>query len=202
MKHEYTDAELQAAALSQLRPLAEAGEVPEGCVRVTGWLEDEDWILGSFTNKKDTHFVDVQLPAAKADEPTPEPLVAEHKALTADEWAARWQAEVDARNRQYNELECTRAIAEKALTKLAKTKENGLSQLRPLAEADDVPEGCVRHYTYKQDGEWTPATKHRAMQVTHYIDIPHLPAPPNAPKPSYEPSPFGLKNENIPIPRR
>jgi uncharacterized protein YodC (DUF2158 family) len=53
-------------SLSQLRPLAEAGEVPEGCVRVTGWLEDEDWILGSFTNKKDTHFADIQLLAAKA----------------------------------------------------------------------------------------------------------------------------------------
>jgi len=106
----------------------------------------------------------------------PEPLVAEHKALTADEWAERWQAEVDARNRQYNELECTRAIAEKALTELAKTKENGLSQLRPIAEAGEVPEGCVRHYTYKKDGEWTTATKHRAMQDTHYIDT-RLPEP-------------------------
>jgi len=46
-----------------------------------------------------------------------------------------------------------------------------LSQLRPLAEAGEVPEGCVRYYTYKKDGEWTPATKHRAMQDTHYIDI-------------------------------
>lgn len=45
-----------------------------------------------------------------------------------------------------------------------------LSQLRPLAEAGEVPEGCVRYYTYKKDGEWTTATKHRAMQDTHYID--------------------------------
>lgn len=102
--------------------------------------------------------------------------IAEHKALTADEWAARWQDEVDARNRQYNELECTRAIAEKALTELAKTKENAPPQLRPLAEAGEVPEGCVRYYTYKKDGEWTTKSKYRAMQDTHYIDF-RLPEP-------------------------
>ena len=49
--------------------------------------------------------------------------------------------------------------------------ESSLSQLRPLAEAGAVPEGCLRFYTYKKDGEWTTATKHRAMQDTHYIDI-------------------------------
>ena len=58
-------------------------------------------------------------------------------------------------------------IAEK--TGLTEPKQS-LSQLRPIAEAGEVPEGCVRHYTYKQDGEWTTATKHRAMQDTHYID--------------------------------
>ena len=53
--------------------------------------------------------------------------------------------------------------------------ECGLSQLRPLSEAGEVPEGCVRYYTYKKDGEWTTKSKYRAMQDTHFVDV-QLPA--------------------------
>ena len=61
-----------------------------------------------------------------------------------------------------------------------------LSQLRPITEAGAVPEGCVRYYIYKKDGEWTTATKHRAMQDTHFVDI-RLPYLDPEYKPSTEP---------------
>jgi hypothetical protein len=55
MKTNHTNEQLQSAALSQLRPIAEAGAVPEGCVRVRAW-------------DGDTHFADIRLPApAEAD---------------------------------------------------------------------------------------------------------------------------------------
>ena len=55
--------------LSQLRPLAEAGEVPEGCVRVTGYKSQHSktgWVVTDFTYHGVTHFADIQPPAAKA----------------------------------------------------------------------------------------------------------------------------------------
>jgi hypothetical protein len=61
------------------------------------------------------------------------------------------------------------------LAAFGKQSQPQLSQLRPLAEAGEVPEGCVRYYTYKKDGDWTSATKHRAMQDTHFVDV-QLPA--------------------------
>jgi uncharacterized protein YodC (DUF2158 family) len=54
-------------SLSQLRPLSEAGEVPEGCVRVTGAME-EKWHLGSEPFRQDTHFADIRLPATEEAE--------------------------------------------------------------------------------------------------------------------------------------
>ena len=71
------------------------------------------------------------------------------------------------------------SIAEK--TVLTEPKQS-LSQLRPITEAGAVPEGCVRYYIYKKDGEWTTATKHRAMQDTHFADI-RLPVPAEKPNP-------------------
>jgi len=69
MKHEYTDAELQAAALSQLRPIAEAGEVPEGCVRYYTYKKNGEWTTKSkYRAMQDTHYIDTRLPE-------PEPLV-------------------------------------------------------------------------------------------------------------------------------
>jgi uncharacterized protein YodC (DUF2158 family) len=62
---------------SQLRPLSEAGPVPNGCVRVFASME-EKWHLGSEPFMQDSHFADIRLPA---DEPTPEPLVTKTDSL-------------------------------------------------------------------------------------------------------------------------
>lgn len=51
-------------SLSQLRPLAEAGDVPEGCVRY--YVASADYALSLNQWSEDTHFADIQLPAAKA----------------------------------------------------------------------------------------------------------------------------------------
>ena len=63
MKHNYTDEQLQAAALSQLRPIAEAGAVPEGCLRLYTYKKDGKWTSASqWPCSQDTHFVEVFLP--------------------------------------------------------------------------------------------------------------------------------------------
>ena len=59
-------------SLSQLRPLSEAGEVPEGCVRVTAFYVDKEWIVDSKgVHPGDTHFADIRLPVP-AEKPEPE----------------------------------------------------------------------------------------------------------------------------------
>ena len=74
MKHNYTDEQLQAAALSRLRPISEAGPVPEGCVRVSGYIDKNEWFIGIICGDEyDTHFADIRLPEP-ADK-HPEPLV-------------------------------------------------------------------------------------------------------------------------------
>ena len=56
-------------ALSQLRPLSEAGPVPEGCVRVTGYCENGSWLLdANCLATQDTHFADIRLPSTKKSE--------------------------------------------------------------------------------------------------------------------------------------
>jgi uncharacterized protein YodC (DUF2158 family) len=57
--------EQEVLSLSQLRPLSEAGEVPEGCVRVTGYLNDGQWYAGTTHYTDDTHFADIRLPEAQ-----------------------------------------------------------------------------------------------------------------------------------------
>lgn len=63
------DAELVAAkALPQLRQLSQAGPVPEGCVRVTGYFSDTGkWAVASFASSKDTHFADIRMPATAVE---------------------------------------------------------------------------------------------------------------------------------------
>lgn len=61
-----------------------------------------------------------------------------------------------------------------------------LSQLRPLSKAGEVPEGCVRYYTYKKDGEWTSASRWPCSRDTHYIEV-RLPYLDPEYKPSTEP---------------
>ena len=65
--------------LSQLRILAEAGEVPEGCVRVTGYKSQHSkagWVVNDLTYYGVTHFADIRLPA-------PDPLVTKPISLTS-----------------------------------------------------------------------------------------------------------------------
>lgn len=51
-------------AVSTLRPLAEAGDVPDGCVRVRAWKGDEgQWWIGRQEYEGNTHFADIRLPS-------------------------------------------------------------------------------------------------------------------------------------------
>ena len=124
-------------------------------------------------------YTDAELQAA-IDEACKEVANGPHRPMCAE--LALIDSEMHA---WFNENDARLDLIKSALAALPEP-ESSLSQLRPLAEAGEVPEGCVRHYTYKQDGEWTPATKHRAMQNTHYIDIPRLPAPAEKPDPYAE----------------
>jgi len=54
--------------LSTLRPIAEAGEVPAGCVRVFATWTGVRWIITT-TQTVDTHCADILLPETKAPEP-------------------------------------------------------------------------------------------------------------------------------------
>jgi len=54
--------------ISQLRPIAEAEEVPEGCQRLF-WNEDQGFSENDF--KQDTHFADIRLPDEPAEKPDP-----------------------------------------------------------------------------------------------------------------------------------
>ena len=67
----------RASQLGVLRPLAEAGPVPDGCIRVSGYrtqFNDCGWMLGEDASSNDTHFADIRLPAAQpAPAAQPEP---------------------------------------------------------------------------------------------------------------------------------
>ena len=52
-------------SLSQLRPLTEAGSVPEGCIRVRAWEDTDRWYYGWKEWEGDTHFADIRLPEAR-----------------------------------------------------------------------------------------------------------------------------------------
>lgn len=61
--------------LSRLRPIAEAGPVPDGAVRWYGYLFANKWQVGESKSFKDTHFADIYPPKASppAVEAEPEP---------------------------------------------------------------------------------------------------------------------------------
>lgn len=74
---------LAKTQLSILRPISEAGEVPAGCVRVSGWLEEDGWYVSPGNCEQDTHFADIRLPEeAPKEEEKPDPY-AELKAAHA-----------------------------------------------------------------------------------------------------------------------
>jgi hypothetical protein len=53
--------------LPQLRPIVEAGDVPEGCVRVYGLKRGNKFVVTMTQGPGDTHFADISLPAASQD---------------------------------------------------------------------------------------------------------------------------------------
>lgn len=74
-KLEAAQAELAALKSYQLgiiRPLADAGPVPDGCVRVTAFNRPEDdyWAIGDLDSEQDTHFADIRLPVTETPAPT------------------------------------------------------------------------------------------------------------------------------------
>lgn len=66
---EKAEAELAAIKSSQigiLRPLAEAGPVPDGCVRMLGNNKtDGKWTLATWEDEYDTHFADIRIPSTE-----------------------------------------------------------------------------------------------------------------------------------------
>lgn len=67
--------------LSRLRPIAEAGPVPEGCERVHAAKVQGDWIFTNEMTNVDTHFADIILPTSEAEQKVD--LYAELKAAKA-----------------------------------------------------------------------------------------------------------------------
>lgn len=67
-------AALKSSTIGILRPLSEAGPVPDGCVRVTGFYEDGyGWFVSpDVSETRDTHFADIRLPVAEATPKTEE----------------------------------------------------------------------------------------------------------------------------------
>jgi hypothetical protein len=55
-------------SLSQLRPLSEAGPVPEGCVRVRAWKHESQFRVSTLEDPGDTHFADIHLPSTEKAE--------------------------------------------------------------------------------------------------------------------------------------
>lgn len=173
MNHNYTDTELQSAM-----DKAFAGSKPI--------LFDADPANSIWGSQKLARLDLIK--SALAALPEPEPPTVDWKAK-----AERMEHERNGWSQMHGDM---KVRAEKAEVELAAAKESiesqtrvyrkdteflekklheaiikpSLSQLRPLAEAGPVPEGCLRFYTYKKDEEWTTATKYRAMQDTHYID--------------------------------
>lgn len=87
MKTNHTNEQLQAAALSQLRPLAEAGAVPEGCVRYHFPKYGDDLGVGTIAkHPSDVLFADIRLPkpSEKPDPYDDKPLVT--KPISLPEW--------------------------------------------------------------------------------------------------------------------
>jgi uncharacterized protein YodC (DUF2158 family) len=169
MKTNYTDTELQAA-------------IDEACNEVAqsaiGFLNTLDLDPQSKVWAEETparlHLIEAALSAL------PEPMDEESMLLNLlaiiHRDGGHYQAEHGTRKAVEDACkEWQRLILLVEKAGLTEPKQS-LSQLRPLAEAGDVPEGCVRYYTYKKDGEWTTKSKYRAMQDTHYIDT-RLPEP-------------------------
>lgn len=187
MKHNYTDTQLQAAI---------DGAFPKGRTEDIRLLTLSPASL--YWKEEAPNRLNL-IKAALDALPEPEPPTVDWKAK-----AERVEHERNGWSQMHGDM---KVRAEKAEAELDRVREAcdrmseqevlSRSQLRPLAEAGEVPEGCLRFYTYKKDGEWTPATKHRAVQDTHYIDT-CLPALAEKPDP-YADKPLVTKPISLPL---
>ncbi len=164
MKHKYTDTQLQAAIDGACDKLAQSTRVYLNAL-------DLDNTTESWPVEAPARLDLIKSALAALPEPMDEESMLLNLLAVIHRDGGHYQVEHGTRKAVADackEWQRLILIAEK--TGLTEPKQS-LSQLRPIAEAGAVPEGCLRFYTYKKDGEWTPATKHRAMQDTHYIDI-------------------------------
>lgn len=79
-----------------------------------GAIQKAYWEPGPWMKNVRELFIE----AARGEESQPAALIAEHTPLTADQWAKRWQAEADARNAQFKELQEWKAKYEKVERRL------------------------------------------------------------------------------------
>jgi hypothetical protein len=176
MKHEYTDTKLQAAIDEACDKLAQSTRVYLNAL-------DLDNTTESWPVEAPARLDLIKSALAALPEPMDEESMLLNLLAVIHRDGGHYQAEHGTRKAVADACkEWQRLISIVEKTGLTEPKQ-ALSQLRPLSEAGPVPEGCVRHYTYKQDGEWTTATKHRAMQDTHYIDT-------RLSEPSEKPDPY------------
>lgn len=99
-------AEARLESLPQLRPSAEAGPVPEGCVRLTGGKGfDDEWQFSEAPSTEfDTHVLDFQHPTMKADVSAKPDPYAELKAAHAAGKMIQWRDEFSQTWTDYNEV--------------------------------------------------------------------------------------------------
>lgn len=100
------------AALARLIEAARSSQSQPVCKT----CEDSKMTAGWHPTHNDPDNAGMHPEAEPCPDCQPAALIAEHTLLTADQWAKRWQAEADARNAQFKELQEWKARAEKAET--------------------------------------------------------------------------------------
>jgi len=63
-----------------------------------------------------------------------------------------------------------KSVQDHAKASIAEARQEGLSTLRPIAEAGEVPAGAVRYYFYFSQGEWL-TDYCESCDVTHFANI-------------------------------
>jgi hypothetical protein len=196
MKTNYTDTQLQAAiARMEAVPLSELSRI---------------WRSEASLKHEDLAAVRSRLIAAARDG-LPEPIQSHdistcekgHKFRTTASHPAKSEREWECPHCLVIERRELKARAEKAEADLASLKEENakmeavitkwsqrqpqFSQLRPLSEAGEVPEGCQRIYLWEEEkkGFWVPWWEFEEETSTHFADI-RLPVPAEKPDPYAE----------------
>lgn len=169
MKHKYTDSQLQAA-IDEAFAKGYKAETHRFFLSPSSFYWDQE-----APNRLDL------IKSALAALPEPEPLTVDWKTR-----AERVEHERNGWSQMHGDM---KVRAEKAEAELARVREAcdrmseqevlSLSQLRPIAEAGDVPEGCVRYYAASAD--YAPSLN-QWSEDTHFADI-RLPESAAKPKP-------------------